>query len=264
MNDGVLHVSALSEGVIKSLLHDKAHIVSLKSSYDEELSSQLADKILTKMEIGYYDNAPRIGRIGTAFFESINSNEKREFYYKNAPRWNSELKDACFPIVSPINYLISELDNNWTPGAKTATFKEHKMFSGLARIFKEGSSAEPHQDIFLRDAPELYSDFPIKEQLAFNIYLSVPENGGEVEIWNWRATDAEFHDLRNQDPDLSYGMDRSKIRKPDVVYKPKKGDILLFNPRNVHAVAPSFGTQRLTISTFIGYSGDDKELVLWS
>lgn len=262
--EGIKCVSKLSQDVIQDLLHGEAKIVALNSRYDEYLAASLSDKILTQMEVGYYDNAPRIGRIGMAFFESINSHEKRDFYYENASKWNDNLRDACFPLMSPISFLLSELDNQWAPGAKLASFKGNKMFSGLARIFKDGSSAEPHQDIFLRDAPELYPDFPIDEQLAFNIYLDVPEKGGEIELWNWKATDEDFTRYQNKNPDLAYGMDRSKLKEPDLVYKPKKGDVLIFNPRNVHAVAPSFGTKRLTISTFIGYSGVDKELVLWS
>ncbi|MEX0446412.1 2OG-Fe(II) oxygenase [Xenorhabdus sp. SGI246] len=261
---GIVMVDRLNYSVISELLHGEAKIVSISSSYDHEISSKISKQILNRMNIGYYENAPKIGRIGMAFFESIDSMEKRDFYYKNANKWNFELRDACFPYLSPISYLLSELDTSWVKGAKLATFKGNKMFSGLARIFKDGSSAEPHQDIFLRDAPELNKHFPIKEQLAFNIYLDVPEKGGEIELWNWKATDQEFHNFQNKNPDLAYGMDREKIRKPDIVYKPKKGEILLFNPRNVHAVAPSNGTPRLTISTFIGYSSDNEELVLWS
>lgn len=249
---------------IKSLLNDEAQILKIKSPYDEKTAEQIKYKITSSMAMGYYSNAPRIGRIGMAFFESIQSPEKRDFYYKNTEKWNRELQQSCFPFLSPIDYIKSQLDLAWPSGAKLASFDGQKMFSGLARIFKEGASAEPHQDIFLRDAPELGHKLKIKEQIAFNIYLDMPEEGGEIELWNWKAKDSDFENLRNSNPSLSYAFDRNKIPSCDITYKPKKGDILLFNPRHVHAVTACFGKPRLTISTFIGYTGDDDPLVLWS
>lgn len=258
------YVESLNEDILKNLLHGSAKIISIKSPYNMEITDSITANILSRMDVGYYENAPKIGRIGMAFFESIDNPEKRLDYYSNAKKWNNELKSACFPFLSPINFLQSELDNNWKSGCKLGTFNGNKMFSGLARIFKEGSSAEPHQDVFLRDAPEIYNNLRISEQLAFNIYLQTPENGGELELWDWKASDEEFINYRNADPAISYGMNRSKISQPKIKYKPKKGEILLFNPRNVHAVAPSNGGQRLTISTFIGYINDNEELLLWS
>ena len=38
------------------------------------------------MEIGFYDNAPKIGRIGMAFFETITSTDKKEVYYSNTEK----------------------------------------------------------------------------------------------------------------------------------------------------------------------------------
>lgn len=90
------------------------------------------------------------------------------------------------------------------------------------------------------------------------------EEGWDIGLWSWKAKDSDFENLRNNNPSLSYAFDRNKIPSWDITYKPKKGDILLFNPHHVHAVTTSFGKPRLTISTFIGYTGDNDSLVLWS
>lgn len=259
----ILDTDNFSKEKINALIHGEAHILSLQPFYTEKVCDILKRQILSRLRVGHYENAPLIGRIGMAFFESIHNPEKRYSYYKNANKWNNDLFDACYPYVSPISKLLNDLKRSWGK-ANVAQHNFTNMFAGLARVFEEGSSAEPHQDIFLRDAPDIFDKFKIKEQLSFNIYLSVPESGGELEIWNWKATDEEFHKYKNLNPDLAYGMDRSKIPEPDIVYKPKKGDILIFNSRYVHAVAPSYGSQRLTISSFIGYKQDCEELVLWS
>ena len=42
--------------------------------------------------------------------------------------------------------------------------------------------------------------------------------------------------IENFNIKLNYGLDRSKISLPYTTYKPKLGEIVLFNPRYVHAV----------------------------
>lgn len=51
-------------------------------------------------------------------------------------------------ILSPIDYIKSQLDLAWPADAKLASFDDQKIFSGLTRILKKGASAELHQDIF--------------------------------------------------------------------------------------------------------------------
>ncbi len=138
------------------------------------------------------------------------------------------------------------------------------MLAELARIFKEKSSAEPHQDVLLKDDAKLCNLLNIREQIAFNTYLSLPEEGGELELWNWKPTEEEYKKFIHADPNLSYALDRDKIKPPVITYKPKLGEFLLFNPRFIHAVRPSHGLQRLSISAFIGYSGNNEKLTVWS
>ena len=67
----------------------------------------------------------------------------------------------------------------------------------------------------------------------------MPEIGGELEIWDWVATDEEFRCLKDQREGFSYALNRERIRKSDILLKPDVGDLILFNSNNVHAVTPS-------------------------
>ncbi|WP_411128816.1 hypothetical protein [Streptomyces sp. x-19] len=51
---------------------------------------------------------------------------------------------------------------------------------------------------------------------------------------------------------------------PKAVIKPAPGDLLLLNPRQIHAVRPSSDEPRITLGHFIGYHGADLPLTLWS
>ncbi len=51
-----------------------------------------------------------------------------------------------------------------------------------------------------------------------------------------------------------------------LVIKPETGDLIIFNPRNLHAIQPSESgdEERITISSFLAYCGDKKPLKFWS
>ena len=72
-------------------------------------------------------------------------------------------------------------------------FNNRKTFAGLVRVLTENSSIEPHQDIFKRDDEITWNDNgQIKEQIAFNFFLDNTEDGGEMELWNWKPSDDEY------------------------------------------------------------------------
>ena len=72
--------------------------------------------------------------------------------------------------------------------------------------------------------------------------------------------DDRYDELRGD----SYGIERDKLPTPDVTIKPQAGDLVLFKPRNLHAVCSTSGKYRIGISTFVMYGGESKSLKLWS
>ncbi len=244
-------------------MYGKAHFCSLGSVFSSEIIEIWKQNIL-KQDIGYYYNAPLIARIGMAFYESIGNNELKNEYYKNANRHNERVREICFPYISPIDLIISLLDTIWNKGCKRAIFEGNKAFAGLVRVLSENSSIEPHQDIFKRDSLTAFNDNPIKEQIAFNCFLSTAEDGGEMELWDYKPSDEEYVKLAHKDEKLSYGLDRSKVGAPTMTYTPKIGEIVLFNAGYLHAVSPVRKGQRLTLSSFIGVVDKSDELVIWS
>lgn len=136
------------------------------------------------------------------------------------------------------------------------------MFAGLLRIFGEGSAAEPHQDHFDWDASlhEIYEATYYPAQLAANVYLRLPERGGELAIWPVSLRRTEYERMRKGE----YGVDPAQLRAEPVVLTPRLGELILFNARMVHAVYPPELGNRVTWSSFIGYRGDSEPLTIWS
>ncbi|WP_051011299.1 2OG-Fe(II) oxygenase [Bartonella rattaustraliani] len=123
-----------------------------------------------------------------------------------------------------------------------------------------GIDLEPHIDDLEWTLPKDI-DFKLKHQLSANIYLQVPEKGGELELWNILPSAQEYEKLKGN---RHYGINRHDMPPPAVTLKPELGDLIFLNPPFIHAVRPVADADRITASAFIGIEADDKSLVYWS
>lgn len=221
----------------------------------------ISERLKTSQHLGRYKNAPLIGRAGQAFFECAVSSEDETRYWDHALEWVRELRACCQPVLSPIDKFRLELDEVWPCGATIQTLGGRKMFVGLVRLFSDLAYAEAHQDLLEWDAKSCDCTADLEGQFSANIYLEMPPKGGELCIWNRSFNLEEYQKLQNKN---SYGIDGSSLRDESLCIAPQVGDLILFNSRNIHAVQPSIGGERITWSTFIGYRGPDEPLTLWS
>jgi hypothetical protein len=149
----------------------------------------------------------------------------------------------------------------WPAGSQIATNGDRPYFAGVIRIFKKGAH---HTDSAPRDLPA-WSIARIKHQLSWNLYLTVPEYGGEVQIWDrrWRAEDERAYrfDLatkKGYSPEVVDGC-RS------VVVSPLVGRFAMFNALYYHTVLDVTGEKpRLAMSSFVGVADESSPLVFWS
>lgn len=135
------------------------------------------------------------------------------------------------------------------------------MFVGLLRVLDEGAPIHPHQDVLRRDAKTAINAYSLKTQLAANIYLNMPQEGGELQLWEHGCSDEEYKNLLTPG---EYYVERSKLVAPFLTIKPEVGELVLFNPTRYHAVTPGKGTKRVSVSCFVCYRGEYCPLTLWS
>jgi hypothetical protein len=157
----------------------------------------------------------------------------------------------------PFELCRDGLGRDWPGGVAVGTRGQREMGAGVAREPNGGFIV--HFDDALREFAGNLLDDNLVSQFAFNLYLSVPEVGGETVIWRhrWDPADEKFR------PPHSYGY------LPDVVgdaesfkIKPQFGQALLFNPRNYHAVKPSMDSRRIALGFSVGLS-DTGQLLTW-
>jgi len=206
----------------------------------------------------FYENVvPPIGRIGITQFEFGNS-RKLEYFdavHQAVSRRQQIVSLSFDPLERLAKLLRQDIPSNVRIGIAQESNCLSQYFAGLIRHI---NVALLHVDFAQLDAPD-WEVGRCVEQLAWNLYLKVPESGGECVVHNrqWCADDEEYK-VPN-----SYGYDMSLVKSVQSRHiTPVVGDLVLFNSRNFHQVLLGYG-ERITMSSFIGKipNGD---LMFWS
>lgn len=152
-----------------------------------------------------------------------------------------------------------ELDESWPFGACLGQYLEQKLRPAIIRIMQEENgldiSSPKHGFIHIDDFPKLnYS----KGTFTANIYLNIPEKGGELYVWgiNFSYVRGFYNYLTAQLLSLILTQKyifstkwQEKILKllpkPQII-KPKRGDLVIFHSGRPHSVAPFTKGVRVT------------------
>lgn len=255
----VLKRETLNASHIKKLANGQCSVLHIKGFVDAAACALIAQGALN---YGYsaYLNVPSVRRIGMAFYETENKPDLVTRYFAVAQQNMENLRSACTPMMSPLDLLRCKLDEIWEAGACLQTLYGKKMFVGLSRMVEPGTTFLAHHDIFEQDAPGAPEAISVQAQFGANVYVQIPETGGELLMWNMNMAPRVFDQLRGKD----YGIRVETLPKPDIVVKPGTGDLLIFDSRKMHAMAPPVEKSRLALSCFVAYRGDGKPLTFWS
>lgn len=252
----VLNLSSLND-----LIASKVLAISVKQFFPSELCKEVSKKIFSE-KYEYYDYAQQsVGRYGMSFSEIANETKFNE-YYKRSVNEIEVIRSIFHPFLSPIDHLRLRLDELWPVGAKIEqVHKNQKMFVGLLRVIDPNKIVYPHQDMIAWNAYQCEKNaVKIQKQLAANIYFQVPKNGGELELWDFGIKKMSVYNKLAGD---SYGINKDKLPSPTLTLKPEEGELILFNPQNLHCILPG-SSHRLTQSCFIGYRNNKNSLTFWS
>jgi hypothetical protein len=261
----IFRTTRLSSDVLNRLISDEISVLIVEDYYPHGHALRLSDEILASQKIERYTHEVieegelvqkyfGVDRMGLPFNSTYglrSGHPLLERYYKEARQSIDRLRVMSAPMVTPIDKLRLELDEYFAPGATVASFQDRKMLAGIARITKADlshlSADQPHFDALPEGIAKL------DQQFAANIYLKVPDTGGELEVW----------DVKPVDPLSATPCDwRGELPRSQLV-KPKVGDLILFNCRRPHAVAAFKGEDRVTVQMFIGYK-NGQPLQMWN
>lgn len=210
----------------------KAHLMTennLRSLLDNEIPAIYLPGVATVKECAslseaaeyvgfenYLNVNPPIGRIGITQFEA--KNFSKDWYFDEARKISilqAEMFKRSFDPLARLRNLLIEIGRMQTLYAKEYN---QNYFVGLMRQIN--TSALIHADYAPFDAPE-WSIGEIDSQLAWNLCVSEPEEGGDCIVHNkkWEKED-EIFKLQN-----SYGYSRELVQASEkFLIKVKVGD----------------------------------------
>ncbi|MEU4496313.1 hypothetical protein AB0F96_23425 [Streptomyces sp. NPDC023998] len=260
----VLTLPDLDKGALAPLLDGSVLAIRIPGFTAPAEAAHIAGRLAAHPSLSAYRNTAELVRVGESHYETHDADgttnpQALTEYLSNAERLMAEIRAACAPYESPLDALWQGLDASY--GLERAQIGDRPMFAGVCRVFPEGSELLPHNDRLSRDAPGLPLGLELEAQLAANIYLQVPEQGGELELWDLRPDEEELAAWRA--PGSTYGADRALLPPPASELRVAAGDLVLIDATRLHAVSRQVRGARIGLSCFLG-ARRGRPFVCWS
>jgi hypothetical protein len=137
-------------------------------------------------------------------------------------------------------------------------FYPREVASGVVQKVIDHQSLGPHNDRIDQetDASEIAG---LTEQLVANVYLQVPDEGGDLQLWLRDPTDQEKQTILEVE-----GLEPDSIEPPALTFHPSAGDLIIFSSAMLHAVTSAAGQHRVGMASFIGCKATEEPLFYWS
>lgn len=250
--------SQLDSESIRKLIGNDIAAIHVPGFYPKAESAELSKRIAAHQALEAYEVQNSLKRLGMGYVDVGGEGGKAERYHSEAVASIQEIRRLAYPLISPVDHLRLLLEELWPQGATIETVGGQKCFVGTCRVIEAGAAMLPHSDRFGRMRLDGLND--MSGQIAINIYLQMPESGGDLQLW-LHEPNAEQDERQRATDGLTY----EELGPPALVVSPDDGDLVMFNSQLIHSVRSSQGNvQRVTMSFFIGYRGEDKPLSYWS
>lgn len=251
----------LTRQAMLDLFENRIPYIRLAGAVTPEHCERLA-KGCEAVGFEYYDDiVPPVGRIGVTQYE-YRHRDKAEYFKAARSAEHKHRQIVNMAGCDPLGDFVADLCRL---GLSVHLAREDKLGVEYgSRLVRQIPMAKLHMD-FAALCAQGWDIGQVQQQLTFNLYLREPEVGGECLIFNrvWElADDATLDEVQ---PLSSYGYPPTVVEGVrSRCVRAQRGDIVLFNTRNFHQVAPSSGpVTRLSLTTFFGRLKSD-EVVFWS
>ncbi|MEO8544884.1 MAG: hypothetical protein ABI434_14945 [Burkholderiaceae bacterium] len=208
----------------------------------------------------YYNVSDRIGYIGLAQYQYRWTKTKAEFL-ADVIQAQADVQ-AVFDAANfnPLQRVIDLLRTHWDASVDIASEDGKPYFAGIVRSTCD--KIDLHVDWAPINSPD-YAIGAIDGHIGWNFFAEELQSGGHTNVYNnpWDP------DVAADEIPKSYGLDRKLTEGVACfTYRPTAGDVVIFNTRNPHEIAPGTakpGGSRVSIGSFIGRM-PDRSLVLWA
>lgn len=253
--------SELSLASLRRVISRESGAIHVRSFFSSPVSASVVDKVIGHEGLGTYNKkyTSSVGRLFTPHIDAEWDADAASRYHREAMENITAIRQMFLPYAAPIDLVRLVLQEVWPSGANVQQLYGRSCFVGTVRVFRpEVSEFHPHHDRIDEesDAPELEG---LVEQLVANVYLTTPDEGGELELWLRDPDEEERARIRDVE-----GLPRSTVEPPALVIRPGPGDLTVFSTRMLHAVTRGRGGHRVGMAAFIGVYGEGRPLRYWS
>jgi hypothetical protein len=235
--------------------------IRLTGLVSQEACRSFTNKLLDGEQTSQHLDIPGLNVLGFSHFQVARDHQLAEEYASQFRRLPSVLRRLSFPYSSPFDVIFGWLSIAWPSGCRVLqTLTGSHLSPFTIRIYGDGIGIEPHLDVV---ATELQSE-PVADDIRFqfgvNLYLDLPNAGGELELFHAAFPDLSYTEIASGPKTWSTQDLPSPVR-----IRPNVAEVIIFPSHRLHAVSPSIGPgNRVTLSFFIGLSSWDDPVWIWA
>ncbi len=181
-----ISADALSPPLIHDLLEHRIYGIRIPGFCSQHSLQAAREGLFDHPQRGALGHAREFTRLGIAYAE-VKSEAVRSAYHQSARANIQRVRSLFTPYLSPIDEFRLRLDEAWPRDAHLLDVDGQKCFTGVCRYQEPGIDLCPHIDKLEWNLPA-HLQVNLQAQLSVNIYLQVPERGGELEVWNIRPS----------------------------------------------------------------------------
>lgn len=205
----------------------------------------------------HYVNAPNVGKVGDAFFETAAGEEVRERYFRSALSNIARARSFFSPGPFPFDLIRALLDEGSPKGAGLFRISGRPCPVGLVRYQDPSSEILPHVDDAGWDMPDAIEAQQLEAQIAMVIVPTAAQAGGSTTIFPVKLNKLQYDAHRRVPPD-DYAVKDSLLPSIHVTLHAEVGDLILFDARHLHRVSKVEGAPRYAVTGFVGVSHDQR------
>lgn len=177
---------------------------------------------------------------------AANSPEEARRYRQTQKTFLADLREA-FRGETPLEKFLSEISPSIEP---------FEGGDGLPAIVRHMTP----ETLSAKDGACHFDSRDTDKLLSLNLYLSVPNPGGELDLWNWPVDDRQkksaLHRMISQHAFNPKYRDTIRKLLPDperIAVEP--GDLLIFDTSKVHAIRGFTRGHRISVQSFLKKEG---------
>lgn len=251
----------LSPASLDALIRNEIPAIRIPAFASAEECRAFTDAVVGSPDLKAYSVATPTYYLGIVVYEYRQGEGRKAEFFDTVPSAAKALRDVYAKSFDAAARFREVVGAAWPHGTLKVPHEPGfgDYCEAVSRVATGG--VHLHADYAPYNSPD-WQIGKISVQLAWNLYTQSGTQGGETTVYN-----APWTPLPGEDPAKGMpskeGLDSADTER--FTFAPTIGEVVIFNGRNPHVIAPSSaeeGVNRVTIGSFLGLTAE-RDLVMW-